>query len=354
VALVRARAYAAQGNFDEADKWLAKAGTEVQIPEETLTEINSKRMEAAVKTSPGNSDLRLSYARVLYGARRREEAVSQIRKAVELDPAQPWAYIDLGTTLWALGERDEGLADLEHARKLAPNNPEALLALGDAYRDMQRYGDALALYRKVAEAQRLNLRARHNMALMLYVTGKLDEARKEFLEVAAQARDKGDLKEEGLLIPGASIYIGPKRRLVYGFSIPEATADVTILEALQDLDIHPRSGLLWQNIGGALLDLNLPALALPALARSEEYDPSLLETRFLTGLAYRRLGRREEARRELQTVVSENPLHPRARLELAQLYTDEGNLEQAQAQILAHAKNYPYERPARQTQSFGG
>jgi len=339
----RARAYAAQGNFAETDKWLAKAGSELRIPEETQNEINLKRMEAAVKASPLNPDLRLSYARVLANARFREEAVQQIRKAVELEPQQPWAFIDLGEELWQVGEREQALANFKHAVALAPENAEALASLADAYRDLGRYEEALPLYKKVTEAQKMNLRARHSYALMLYAAGALPEARRELVEVVSQARDKGDLQEDGLILPGFGIYFGPKRRLVEGFSIPEAAADMAILEALQDLERHPESGLLWQNIGSALLDLGLPVLAVPALEKARSLEPALTETPFLLGLAQRKLGQAEQARRELEGAIAANPLHPRARLELAQLLTDQGRLDEAQAQLLAHSRNYPSE-----------
>jgi tetratricopeptide (TPR) repeat protein len=358
--LIRARAFAAQGDFEEADKALASAGKEHLIPDSVLTEINLKRMAAAVKEKPDDPDVRLSYARVLHGARRREEAVQQIRKAVTLDPGQPWPFLDLGQQLWDLGRRQEAIANLKHAVDLAPDNLEAVLALGDAYRKSNRFQEALPLYGQVVEKQPLNLPARHHHAILLYAAGKLPEARKELLEVMNQARDKGDLRDNGIPIPGpgllgTGLYFGPKRRLVHGFSVPEAAADAAILEALQDLDRHPDNGLLWQNIGHALLELDMPSLALTALKKSREHDPGVVETRFLIAVALRRLNQKDAARNELLAVIQENPLHPRARLELAQLYTDDGKLDLAQAEILAHTKNYPYERLNRPAQSsFGG
>ncbi|HEU4754559.1 MAG TPA: tetratricopeptide repeat protein, partial [Armatimonadota bacterium] len=360
VYLVRARAYAAQGNFEEADKFLSKAGKEHQLPDSVLLEINLKRMAAAVKEKPEDPELRLSYAHVLQAARRREEAVAQMRRAAALEPGQPWAFIDLGTQLDELGRRDEALQNLRHALAVAPDNLEAITALAHCYRRAGDYAAALPLYQQVVERQPLNLGARHYYALMLFAAGRLPEARREFLEVMNQARAKGDLRDEGIPIPGpgllgSGLYFGPKRRLVSGFSVPEAAADASIMEALQDLEKHPDNGLLWQNVGHALLELDMPSLALPALEKARRFDPELLETRFLLGTALRKLGRRDAARAELKAVIAQNPLHPRARLELAQLYTDEGRLEQAQAEILAHTKNYPYERVNRPTaSSFGG
>lgn len=349
--LYRARAYAAQGKFEEADKALARAGETIRISENTLSEINLKRMALAVEAAPENPELRLSYARVLENARRREEAIAQARRAAALEPGQPWAFLDLGELLLETGQREEGLRNLEHALGLAPSNPEVQIVVAHAYRDAGRYAEALPLYQKVGEAQRLNIPARHNHALMLYATGRLPEARKALLEVVELARDKGELRDNGIPfigpgILGSGLYFGPKKRLVAGFSIPEVAADVAILDALEDLEKRPGNGLLLQNIGAALLELNLPGLALETLEKSRQADPSLSETPFLIGMAARKLGDTRRAAAELQAALRMNPMHPRARLELAQLFTDAGELEQAQAQLLAHAKHYPYDAPA--------
>jgi tetratricopeptide (TPR) repeat protein len=341
VALGRARVFAEYGNFAESDKWLAQAGTEMQIPDEILNQINLRRMKLAVEKNPENAELRMSYARVLDGARQREEALQQLRKAVELQPGEPWAYLDLGSLLHELGRRAEALEHLRHALRLAPDNPEALLALAGVLRDERRYAEALPLYEQVVQNQKLNLHARHQYALMLYATGALEPAREELREVVDQARDKGDLRQSGLPLPGAGIFFGPKRRLVAGFSVPEAAADAVILETLDELAHHPSNALTWQNLANALIDVDLPDLALEALERSRQLEPNLLETRFLEGVAHRELEESAEARAAFEAVLSSNPLHPRARLELAQLHAEEGRLEAAQAELLAHARHYP-------------
>jgi len=357
IALVRARVYAARSQFDEADRWLAKAGEGLRIPQEVLDEINLKRMAVAIEDRPNDSDLRLGYARVLEAAGQRDRAIDETRRAAALDPSQPWAYVDLGERLCAAGQPAAGIANLKHALVLDPKNVEAMLALGDAYRDAQDYAAARALYARVQDAQPQNLRARHHLATMLYATGAMSEARAAFLAVVNQAREKGELKDDGLPLPGPGIlgsglYLGPKKRLVAGFTIPEAAADLAILEALQDLDRHPESGLLWQNIGKALLELDLPRLALDALGKAQQREPELSETRFLLGVAYRKSGDTLSALEQLSAALARNPLHPRARLELAQLFTEQGELERAQAEVAAHARSYPLQRPAEPRRSI--
>lgn len=339
----RARGFARKGDFLKVDENLARAGEELEIPQEVLNEINLRRLEDAVRKRYQEPELRMSLARQLLAVGRREEAITHLRRATTLDLTQPWAFLDLGAALWESGRREEGLANLKHALSLSPDNSLAQLAVADALRDLGRYSEALPLYQKVASAQTLNLRARHNYALMLYATGSLAEARREFVLVVSQAREKGDLREDGLPIPGMGIYFGPKRRLVSGFSIPEAAADAALLEALEDLERNPENALLWQNVGRALLDLNLPVLAAPALQRSLKSDPELVETRYLLAVAHQQSERTGEARKELEAVLAANPLHPRARLDLAQLLTEAGDLDRAQAQLAAHRKNYPFD-----------
>jgi tetratricopeptide (TPR) repeat protein len=354
VAVCRARIAAAHGKFDEADRWLTEAGKEGRIDESSLAEINLRRLQAAIAAEPSNAELRLSCARLLQSTGRREEALVQIRRGVELSPRQPWGFLDLGAALWERGQREDAVSAFRRALGLAPTNAEALLALADAYRDLGRFTEALPLYRQATQAQRLNLRARHNLGIMLYASGQLPEARVELAQLIADARDKGELVEEGLLFPGSSLYTGPKRRLVAGFSVPEAAADSALLEALADLDLHPKSGLLWQNVGSALLDLNLPGLAVPALRKAREFDPDLVETRFLLGTALRRAGSLSEARAELEATIAANPLHPRARIELAQLFSDAGELGRAHSQLAEQQRNYPFERLSRPALGQGG
>ncbi|MBM3460426.1 MAG: tetratricopeptide repeat protein, partial [Armatimonadetes bacterium] len=303
LALCQARVCAAQGEFAETDRWLTRAGEKLEIPPAVLSQINLQRMETAIRKRPRDADLRLSYARVLEEARRKEAALEQRRLAVELDASQPWPFLDLGSGLWDLGRREEALKQFQHALTLSPQSTEVMLALAAARRDLGQFEEALELYQRVAKAQPHNLRARHYQALMLYATNRQKEARAELLQVVSQARAKGDLRESGIPLPGlfgSALYFGPKKRLAVGFSVPEAAADAEILEALQDLEKHPNSALLWQNIGRALVELELPTVAIPALERAWKADPGLLETRFLLGVARRALGQVEVARNELQ------------------------------------------------------
>jgi tetratricopeptide (TPR) repeat protein len=342
--LYRARIAALQNRFEEADKCLARAGELVQVPSALQLEINLRRMQVAAASQPDSAPVRLAYARVLRGAGRFDEAAAQAERALRLAPGDAWACVDLATTLREAGRTGEWLPALRKSLELDPKNSEARLLLADWQRDSGRYAEALSTYRGLAEGEPNNLRARHGLALMLMQTGDYARARQELAEVVEHSRAKGETEDMGLMMPWQSIYFGPKRRLVSGFATPEGSADRVILEALDNLDRNAKNVLAWQNIGGALVQLSAPRLALEALDRAASLDPNLLDTRYYRALALARLGEVADARAELEGVIAANPLHPHARLQLAQLLTDQGQVDQAQAQILAHAKNYPDER----------
>src|SRR5262249_21698989 len=69
-------------------------------------------------------------------------SMEQFRKAVAVRPDLVEARVQLGTALLASGGAEEALPILEKAVKYDADNLPGHLNLGDAYRLMQRYGDA--------------------------------------------------------------------------------------------------------------------------------------------------------------------------------------------------------------------
>lgn len=345
VYLYRALSAADLGDFEAADADLTKAGRRRRIPASVRDEINMKRAQAAVTKNPESVDARLGLARTLFDAKRWEEAALEIRRALALDPNQPWAQMELGVALRHLGRPDEALAALQEALRLDPNNVQAHLELAETYRSRQQYAAALPHYEFVAERRPTNFLARHNLALIYYRAGRMDEARAEFAEALRLARGKGDL-QQGMQIPlgFSSIYFGPKRRLIAGFAEEPAAIDYILLDSLETLKKNPNDALAWLNIGSSLVRLQLPDMALDALAKAAALEPGLVETKYWAARAHRQLGQLREAREQLQALLQANPLHPHGHLEMAQLLSEAGETEQAQVHVLTHARNWPHER----------
>jgi len=341
--LLRARIAAARGDFVAMDKDLTAAGQRIRIRPELLESLRIARTRKAIEEEPDSASLRLAYARVLGDAERWSEALEHILVAVKLEPRQPWAYLDMAAALRRLGRNAEAGKVIEFAVRLAPTNPEALSALADLRRRQARYADAAELYARVLKRQPRDLRAQHQHALMLYAAGQTEAARAQILALLKNARDKGDLRQSGLAPLG--LYFGPKKRLIRGFTLPEADADIQILESLETLKKHPENALARLTLGAALVELDLPALAEPPLREALARAPELLEARFQLALAAEKQQRWEAAGQMLRAVLAANPLHPDARVELARCLAYLGRYDEARVQLLAHARLYPEELP---------
>jgi len=342
--LYRARCAAAAGDFAEADLNLAKAGRQgLAIPPPVQREINLKRAQAQAEKDPDQPDTRLGLARVLADANRWEEAAGEIRQALSMDAQQPWARMELGQAYDRLGRAEEALAEFEAAHGMDANNVEVRLALADAYRTRRRYTDALPHYRYVVERRPANLPARLRLALVLFQNEQREEAQEQFLETLKLARGKGSLRNEGFGYPGSAFYLGPKKRLLAGFARAEGRQVYVVLDSLETLKEHPENALAHLNLGRALVALHLSDLALPHLEKAVSRMPDLTEGRYTLALAHRALNQPDAARALFEQVLKENPMHPHANLDLAKLYTASGEMETAQAHVLAHRRYWPEE-----------
>jgi tetratricopeptide (TPR) repeat protein len=81
------------------------------------------------------------------------EAKPILEKAVQLDPAQPLAHLDLGILLSDAGDNEGALRELTLAEKLNPNDVNVHWRLGRLYRTMGRTDEAKA---ELEKASKLN------------------------------------------------------------------------------------------------------------------------------------------------------------------------------------------------------
>jgi len=97
----------------------------------------------AVTKQPDNERARVGYGAALLTVRRPADAEAQLRRAVDLDPADPAAQERLGAALAAQGRLDEAIPRWERAIALRPDAVDAHRFLGEAY--ASRRQDALAI-----------------------------------------------------------------------------------------------------------------------------------------------------------------------------------------------------------------
>lgn len=103
-------------------------------------------------------------------------ALSEWRKAVDLDPADGKARYHLAFALDNQGQRDEAIAEYRKAVELDPNNAAAYSSLAVALTRAGMMAEGIDAYKKSLEINPKNPIAESNLAAALIEAGRTDEA----------------------------------------------------------------------------------------------------------------------------------------------------------------------------------
>jgi cytochrome c-type biogenesis protein CcmH/NrfG len=101
----------------------ARSALEGRRAEEALTSARN-----ALKCDPGSTEARLLAARALNRLARYQDAVDELRRAVQTDPLTPAVHLDLGFASVRVGDFATAHASWEHYLRLAPNATDAARA----------------------------------------------------------------------------------------------------------------------------------------------------------------------------------------------------------------------------------
>jgi superkiller protein 3 len=197
-----------------------------------------------------------------------EEAEACLRRALALRFEDHRGHTNLGVVLDQQGRREEAIRAFRRAVQLAPQEPAPLLNLGALYGEMGRYEDAVrALSRSLELAPSFD--ALFNLALVRFRQMELAEAERLF-DRAWQMRPRHR---------AAPYYLGLCRA---------------------------KRGLLQE--------------AAEAFESALGQDENLVRARFHLGKVYRRLGRGQDAVRELKRVARALPDDAQVHRELGMAY----------------------------------
>jgi len=105
----------------------------------------------ALEHDPDYVDPRIVKGRILLEKTDLNRAVSVFRKAVELEPGNPWVHFWLGFALYLLHSNPEAETELLKAIELYPENPEYLHQLGTLYKSSGRYAEAVRMFIRSTE-----------------------------------------------------------------------------------------------------------------------------------------------------------------------------------------------------------
>ena len=144
-----ARAIELRPDYASARQWHAALLGTLGRMEEAVAELRR-----ALELDPLSNVLRVELSSLHYFERDYEAAVRHAREALELDPGFVLAYFNLGRALLQQGRGREALTELERGHALAPELPAMTMALGHGYAAAGRRADALKAIEALARLAR--------------------------------------------------------------------------------------------------------------------------------------------------------------------------------------------------------
>lgn len=239
-------------------------------------------MEAtlALEADPKLATAHNHFARALHNAGQSLQAVSALRKAVELRDDYPEAWANLGLVLRATGGLEEAIKAYRRAVELAPGFVAAELNLGVSLLLADQVDPALFCLESVLKREPHNLEALLNAGLALHLRGELDQAGQYFEQ--AVGRDENN-------------------------------------------------ALAWLYLGALRHERNEPEQALEALRKALALNPMEIEAWVEVASIHEQAGRLDEAGDALERARQIDATHPAMQLELARLKRRQGKVDEALA-----------------------
>ncbi|MGH9360664.1 MAG: tetratricopeptide repeat protein, partial [Thermoanaerobaculia bacterium] len=114
-----------------------------------------------------------------------EQAVEELRKALELAPESTRERLNYGLALLRAGHTEEGIAALERVQRDEPSLPHTWFNLGIAWKQESQYEKALAQFQRMVELVPDEPVSHYNLGYLYKLTGAPEKALAHFERAAA-------------------------------------------------------------------------------------------------------------------------------------------------------------------------
>ncbi|WP_422931719.1 tetratricopeptide repeat protein [Singulisphaera sp. PoT] len=244
---------------------------------------------------------------------RHEEAASYLRRAIDLDPTQAYAYTLLEHSLAALGKHEEALEVLRKGVRSATNPAPVYVALGRALTNLGRSAEAVEPFRKAVELEPNSPMSHTLLGHALNATGKTDGAIAHYRQAIrldpnmpepynnlAQVLSLQGHGEEAILYLQQAIRLNPSFAVAHSNLCSILHNAGWLREAIahgrQAVRLNPRLAATHHNLGIALASAGHLDEAIQHLREAVNLQPSSAEAHSSLSLALYESGRWAETR----------------------------------------------------------
>ncbi len=246
-------------------------------------------LRMAIYLDPSHDLAVLTLGDILERSRQPEDAVAVYEKMPATSPLRPNAEIQAGLALENLGKHDEAVKHLDKVIAERPDDVDALAALGNIYRSRKQFQEAADTYDKAIE--KLASPGRANWDLF-YFRGIARERINRWPEAEA------DLRKALELLPDP---LGRERALVLnylGYSLVDKhmKLDEGLDMMRRAVELRPRDGYIIDSLGWAYYRLGRYEDASREIERAAELRPSDPVINDHLGDVYWKTGRKLEAK----------------------------------------------------------
>jgi tetratricopeptide (TPR) repeat protein len=174
-----AQAYRWLSGTHLVDMWL---GTTKSPRESLITAINLAQKALSLDDSLGGTHGLMGNLYVMTG--QYDKGILEAERAVELEPNGADAHMFLGMALKYADRAEEAIPTLKKAIRLDPHAPALYLnLLASAYRDIEKYEQAMEWAEKAVQKNPQNVLSRQTLCSIYSLADRMDEARAQAEEI---------------------------------------------------------------------------------------------------------------------------------------------------------------------------
>lgn len=248
-----------------------------------------KHYESFLARHPSSTAVRLALGLTLTGLGRWEDAAREMEQVVERTPADPAAHLNLGIVLSKLGRYEDAMEQLRRAVELSPTDPIAVKELGSALMSAGNLQDAATTLEQAVALDAGSAPAWFALGGCYARMGRKAEAAKALAHFSETSEGKERFLDQKRLFKAAQ---GRAEALALQGKEEEALAALLAYrEALQNFP------LFQQELGVAYLRLGKRNEAIAALERAVAGDRTLREAYGHLAVLYQQEGEADKAMR---------------------------------------------------------